>query len=200
MVLYIGIFLIALLQAPKSSPRTFSELASFELHLVKSTSSQYKTRTDLYPTIYIKSPERTNRSARGAIQIKFQGGSLKYPTQWKKYLCDGRNKKGQAALLVQEWQQPHCRAQFTGIGELYVTHGAECQSWLLGRMASPAVGWMNYAYSKRKRTLTSYCMPAVMHHLVDMTATSSSHQTQMLARTFSHRINVRMLYCTSTKP
>ena len=120
----------------KSTPRTFSELA-FELHLVQSSSSQHSTRTDLiidqYPDIYIKNPEKTNRSAGGAIQIKIQGGSQKCPTQSKKCLCDGRNKTDLAALLVQEWQQPHCRAQFAGIGELYVTHGAECHKLVLGK-------------------------------------------------------------------
>ena len=42
------------------------------------------------------------------------------------------NRTDLAALLGQEWQQPHCRARFAGIGELYVTHGAECHKLVAG--------------------------------------------------------------------
>ena len=181
--------------------RTFSELASFELHLLKSTSSEHSTRTDLivdqYPAISIKNPERTNRSAGEAIQIKIQGGSQKCPTQWKKCLCDGMNKTWQPFLGKSDsnYTAGHGLPALVNCMSPMVQNAT---SWLLGRKASPAVGWMSYAHSKSKRTPASYCMP-VMHHLVDMTASSSSHQTQMLACTFSHRINARMLLCTGTK-
>ena len=42
------------------------------------------------------------------------------------------NRTDLAALLGQEWQQPHCRARFASIGELYVTHGAECHKLVAG--------------------------------------------------------------------
>ena len=74
------------------------------------------------------------------------------------------------------------------VSRMIVTPCAECHKLVAGRTVSPAVGWMKYAHSKRKWTPASYCTPA-MHHLVSMTASSSSHQTPMLACTFSHRIN-----------
>ena len=64
-----------------------------------------------------------------AISIKIQRGSQKCLKQWKTCLWDGRNKTD---LLVQWWQQPHCRAQFAGIDELYETHGAEYHKMVAG--------------------------------------------------------------------
>ena len=92
---------MALLQSLKSAPRTFSELAGYVFQLVKSTSSQNGTRTDLimdqYPEVSIKNPEREKRGAGGAIQIKIQDGNQTCPTQWKKFLSDGSSKTNLAA-------------------------------------------------------------------------------------------------------
>ena len=101
---------VAILHSMKYVPRTFSSLASYVFHLVKSAASQDRTRTDLikdqYSDVSIKNPERERRDAGGSIQIAINHGNQKCPTQWKKYLSDGSNKANRAYFLVQEWQKP----------------------------------------------------------------------------------------------
>ena len=153
---------------------------------------------DQYPAISIKNPERTNRSAGGAIQIKIQGGSQKCPTQWKKCLCDGMIQTDLAALLGQEWQQPHCRTRFAGIGELYVTHGAECHKLVAGEEGI-SCSWVDELCTQQEKADMRILLHGGHASSSGLIASSSSHQTPILACTFSHRINARMLFCTGTK-
>lgn len=100
---------MVILHSLKVVRRTFRDLASYVFQLMKSNSSRERTRTDLimdqYPEVSIKNLEREKRGTGGTIQITIQDGNQKCPTQWKKFMRDGRNKTNVANFLAKEWQQ-----------------------------------------------------------------------------------------------
>ena len=97
---------MALLQSLTHIPDSFSDLAELVFNKVLHTAkraSRIDFVSDLYPEISIKNTERSKRAKGGTIRIKITGGTQKCPTQWKKFLSDGRNKTALIGCFLKEW-------------------------------------------------------------------------------------------------
>ena len=97
---------MALLQSLTHIPDSFSDLAELVFNKVLHTAkraSRVDFVSDLYPEISIKNTERSKRAKGGTIRIKITGGTQKCPTQWKKFLSDGRNKTALIGCFLKEW-------------------------------------------------------------------------------------------------
>ncbi|KAJ4940926.1 hypothetical protein JOQ06_027216 [Pogonophryne albipinna] len=99
---------MAVMQAMRSRPATFGELAETILQSILQLALHHKcTRidfvTDRYPPISIKSLERSRRADTGSQLITIFSPDQKTPTQWKKFLSDGKNKEALAEFLYVAW-------------------------------------------------------------------------------------------------
>lgn len=195
---------MAIIHSISSVPKTFSELAHQVFQLVKSYAHQ-KQRVDLvmdqYPDISIKSPEHTRRGACGSLTMTIQGGNQKCPTQWKKFLCSGANKTQLASFLVNEWQRSEYVPRFAGLGILYVTHGSECH------MLVPGDKCINSVRVEELCTEQEEADTRVLLHASHMASQgyrciiirSPDTDIAVLACSFSHDIDARLLFWTGTK-
>ena len=110
-----------------------------EIDLVQAQHIRTDLIMDQCPAISIKNPERTNRSAGEAIQIKIQGGSQKWSTPWNKCVM---------AEISQTWQPFVCKSSSSHTAEQCLPALVNCMwpmvrnatSCLLGRKASATVG------------------------------------------------------------
>ena len=87
---------MAVMQAMRSRPDTFGELAETILQNILQLALQHKcTRidfvTDQYPLISIKNIERSCRADAGSQRMQIFGPDQRTPTQWKKFLSEGTN-------------------------------------------------------------------------------------------------------------
>ena len=80
---------------------------------------------DQYPEISIKNFEHFRRAASRPEIIHIHSKQQKTPSQWKRYISDGKNKEAIAEFLFITWKE----ASFKTIQReitLYITHGGEC--------------------------------------------------------------------------
>ncbi len=117
---------MAVIQAIRSRPHTFGELAETILQYIVQLALQHKRAridfvTDQYIQISIKNPERSRRADGGSQRMQIYGPDQRTPTQWKKFLSKGTNKEALAEFLYVAWTN----ANLTGVGKnlsLYITH------------------------------------------------------------------------------
>ncbi|KAK1885936.1 G polyprotein [Dissostichus eleginoides] len=120
---------MAVMQAMRSRPATFGELAETILQSILQLALHHKcTRIDLvtdrYPPISIKSLERSRRADTGSQLITIFSPDQRTPTQWKKFLSDGKNKEALAEFLYVAWTY----ADLTTVKNLslYIAHQNQC--------------------------------------------------------------------------
>lgn len=121
---------MAVIQAIRSRPSTFGELADTILRYIVQLAMQHKCARidfviDQYPEVSIKNLERSRRAGDGARRVQIYGSDQKTPTQWKKFLSEGTNKEALAEFLFGAWKG----ADLTAVGQdfsLYISHGAIC--------------------------------------------------------------------------
>ena len=198
---------LAILHSMKDVPRAFSCLASYVFQLVKSAASQDTTRTDLimdqYPDVSIKNPERERerRGAGGSIQIAINHGNQKCPTQWKKYLSDGSNKANLASFLVQEWQKPEYFVRFADFGSLFVTHGMECHKLTAGEKGIDCnrLDELCTQQEEADNRILLHTSHAASNGHDCIAIKSPDTDVAVLACTFSHSINTKMIFCIDTE-
>ena len=196
---------VALLHSMTYVPRTFSSLASYVFQLVKSAASQDRTRTDLimdqYPDVSINNPERERRGAGGSIQITFNHGNQKCPTQWKKYLSDGSNKANLAYFLVQEWQKPVYFVRFADFVSLFVTQGMECHKLTATENGIDCnrVDELCTQQEEGDTRILLHASHAASNGHDCIPIQSPDTDVAVLGCTFSHSINAKMLFCIDTK-
>ena len=172
---------------------------------MKSAASQDRTRTDLimdqYPDVSIKNPEREWRGAGGSIQIAINHGNQKCPTQWKKYLSDGSNKANLASFLLQEWQKPEYFVRFADFGLLFVTHGMECHKLTAGENGIDCnrVDELCARQEEADTRILLHASHAASNGHDCIAIKSPDTDVAVLACTFSHSINAKMLFCIDTK-
>lgn len=121
---------MAVIQAIRSRPSTFGELAETILQYIVKLARQHKCSridfvTDQYPEISIKNLERSRRAGGGTQQVQIYGRDQKTPTQWKKFLSDGTNKAALAEFLYVAWRDADLTVVDKNLS-LYITHGELC--------------------------------------------------------------------------
>lgn len=120
---------MALLQEITSPPATFADLAdNVFARLTRNFSSgcrRVDMVTDTYPVISIKNAERQLRSQRGSLRLTIVRANQKVPTQWKKYLADGRNKTELVQFFAEEWCSTRYCKQLCD-RKLYLACGCLC--------------------------------------------------------------------------
>ena len=79
---------------------------------------------DVYRKDSIKNPERTNRGAKKEFINLAPGHKMQ---QWKKFLASSGNKKSWIKFLVDEWEKPKYRPNFTD-KKIYLTCEEFCYS------------------------------------------------------------------------
>lgn len=194
---------MALLQAIKTVPKTFKDLATYVLEVLKSTSNNH-TRTDLvmdqYPELSIKNPERVKRGASGLLQMRILGRHQRCPAQWKKFLSDGGNKTNLATFLVEELQQPEYASKFKGFGPLYITHGDECHKLVEsdGRVKCSRVDQLCTSKEEADTRILLHASHAASEGHACIIIKSPDTDVAVLACAYSHQINARLLFCTGT--
>ena len=121
---------MAVIQAIRSTPSTFGELAETILQYIFKLALKHNcTRIDFvidqFPKMCIKNLERSRRAGGVTQLVKIYGRDQKTPTQWKKFLSDGTNKEALAEFLYVVWRD----ADLTAMGKdlsLYIAHGDLC--------------------------------------------------------------------------
>jgi len=119
---------MAVIQAMRSRPGTFGELAETILQNILQLALQHKCKridfvTDQYPLISIKNQSR--RADAGSQHMQIFGLDQRTPTQWKKFLSEGTNKEALAEFLYVAWKN----ADLTIMGKnlcLYIAHKDQC--------------------------------------------------------------------------
>lgn len=89
---------MVVIQAIRSRPGTFGELAETILQYIVQLAVQHKCArhdfvTDQYPQISIKNLERSHSADGGSQHVQIYGLDQRTPTQWKKFLSEGKKKK-----------------------------------------------------------------------------------------------------------
>ena len=195
---------MALLQTIKTVPKTFKDLATNVLEVLKSTSNN-PTRTDLvmdqYPELSIKNPERAKRGASGVLQMRILGRHQRRPAQWKKFLSDGVNKTNLAMFLVEELQQPEYASISKGFGPLYITHGDGCHMFVEsdGCVKSSGVDQLCTSKEEAGTRILLHASHAASEGHACIIIKSPDTDVAVLACAYSHQINAILLSCTGTR-
>jgi len=98
-----------LLHSMRHAVLSFGELADAVLARLIQLMKKLKCNrvdfvTNTYPAISVKNSERTRRGDGGKQTFCIHNKHQKIPTQWKKFLANGKNKDALIEFLVSEWQ------------------------------------------------------------------------------------------------
>lgn len=120
---------MALLQSLTSIPPTFGKLSSLVLSRLLSLVVYLKaTRVDFvadqYPELSIKGAERSKRAVSGCTRVTIYGKNQPTPSQWKKYLSNGKNKETLISFIIDCWKELKSE-DLSGL-TLFITQGEKC--------------------------------------------------------------------------
>jgi len=121
---------MGLLHSMRHAVSSFGELADAVLTRLIQLMKKLKCNrvdfvTDTYPAISMKNAERTRRGDGGKQIFCIHNKHQKMPTQWKKFLANGKNKDALVEFLVTEWQGADFGA-VRGDISVYIAQGNEC--------------------------------------------------------------------------
>eukprot|EP00794_Sanderia_malayensis_P001844 gene1844-2077_t len=182
---------MAMLQTMKRIPETFGEFAEIIVELILNCAkASHAARVDFvcdrYPTISIKSLERSKRAESGVTQIRIGGPNQKVPRQFRKFLGLGENKESLIEFIFKHLCTMQLQDKLHNIS-LYFSHGQRCHRFCVDEENMTKIEEVVELNSNQEEADTRLLLHAKNASITHPTVTVRSPDTDVFILMLGHK-------------